>query len=90
MRVAQRLEQQLRAALSPTTLEITDFSAKHAGHSGARPGGQTHFRVAITAAAFAGRSRVDRQRLVLQAAGELMQSDIHALTIAARAPGEPG
>jgi BolA protein len=88
MRVAERLEQRLRAALSPSVLEITDFSAAHAGHAGARPGGQTHFNVRIVAPTFAGRSRVQRQRLVLQAAGDLMVDEIHALTISAREPGE--
>jgi BolA protein len=88
MSVAQRLEQRLRATLSPIHLRITDFSADHAGHAGARPGGETHFDVDITAAVFAGLSRVERQRRVLQAAGELMHGDIHALTISARVPGE--
>jgi BolA protein len=89
MRVAEQLEERLRAALSPTSLSVTDFSAAHAGHAGSRPEGETHFNVAITASLFSGRSRVERQRLVMQAAGDLLQDRIHALTITACAPGEP-
>ena len=86
VRVAERLERRLREALSPTALTVTDFSAAHAGHAGSRPGGETHFNVAITAAAFAGHSRLERQRMVMRAAGDLLDGPIHALTIQARTP----
>jgi BolA protein len=88
MRVAERLARLLEEALSPAALRIVDLSAAHAGHAGARPGGESHFRVEITAAAFAGRSRLERQRLVLAVAAPLLRDEIHALSIAARAPGE--
>jgi BolA protein len=88
MRVADRLAMLLREALSPEELRIEDFSVAHAGHAGARPGGESHFRVEITASAFAGRSRLERQRLVLAAAGPLLRDEIHALTIAAMTPEE--
>lgn len=75
----------LRAALQslePTLLEIRDDSARHAGHPGAREGG--HFHVVIASPAFAGRSAVERHRMVYAAAAELMGRDIHALSIDAR------
>jgi BolA protein len=81
-----RLRGALQAALSPASLDIRDDSAKHAGHAGAREGG--HFHVTIAAAAFAGRSAVERHRMVYAAAAELMGRDIHALSIDARVPQE--
>ncbi|HUQ09995.1 MAG TPA: BolA family protein [Steroidobacteraceae bacterium] len=79
-----RLRAALEVALSPTLLDIRDDSAKHAGHAGAREGG--HFHVTIAAAAFSGRSAVERHRMVYAAAAELMGRDIHALSIDARVP----
>ncbi len=76
-------------ALDPERLELVDESAKHVGHAGARPGGNTHWRLTIVSAAFAGKSTVARHRLVYAALGDLMQNPIHALAIVARAPGEP-
>lgn len=88
--VRDRLEAALRRRFRPERLEITDFSAAHAGHAGARPGGQTHFHVEIVAAAFAGLNRLARQRLVMDAAAALLRDEIHALTVRAGAPGEGG
>lgn len=82
------IRERLIAALSPETLEIIDESAAHAGHSGARPGGETHFRVTIVSAAFAGKSRVDRHRAVNAALAEAFAQGLHALAIDAKAPGE--
>ena len=79
-----RLRAALEGALRPTSLEIRDDSAKHAGHPGAREGG--HFHVTIAAAAFGGLSAVERHRMVYAAAAELMGRDIHALSIDARTP----
>lgn len=79
-----RLRAALESALAPVTLAIRDDSAKHAGHAGAREGG--HFHVTIVAAAFTGRSAVERHRMVYAAAASLMGRDIHALSIDARAP----
>ena len=90
MRVQAELRRRLEAELSPQQLEIEDQSGQHAGHAGARPAGETHFRVALVSPLFAGRSRIDRQRLVYKAAGDLLATDIHALSITALAPGEPG
>ena len=77
-------------ALDPETIELVDESARHAGHAGARPGGNTHWRLTIVAQAFAGKPTVARHRMVYEALGPLMQDPIHALAITARAPGEPG
>ena len=74
----------LEQALQPTALEIRDDSAAHAGHAGARDGG--HFHVRIASARFAGLGPVARHRLVYDAAGALMQTHIHALSIDARLP----
>jgi BolA protein len=88
MTVAAAIRQRLTAALAPARLDLVDESARHAGHAGARPQGESHFRLTIVAAAFAGRSRIERQRLVFAALGDLMQSDIHALAITALTPAE--
>ena len=88
MRVADLIRQRLSTSLHPDELELVDDSARHAGHAGARPQGETHFHVRIVAETFAERSRLDRQRMVFAALGDLMQTDIHALTIVALTPAE--
>jgi len=90
MRVAHRIREKLTAALKPERLEITDESHRHAGHAGARPGGETHFRVEVVAAAFQGKSRLERQRLVYALLQDEMAQQIHALSLVTRAPGEAG
>ena len=87
MSVAEDIRQRL-ALLAPARVELVDESAKHAGHAGASPGGNTHWNLTIVSAAFAGKPKVARHRLVYAALGELMQHPIHALTISALAPGE--
>lgn len=89
MTVADDIRRRLDA-LAPSGLELLDESAKHAGHAGAAPGGNTHWKLTIVSAAFAGQSTVARHRMIYQALGELMQHPIHALEISAKAPGEPG
>lgn len=86
--VADAIRQRLTTALSPSRLDLVDESARHAGHAGARPQGESHFRVSIVSAKFAGKSRVERQRMVFAALGDLMQTEIHALSITALTPGE--
>lgn len=88
MSVANTIERKLQEALSPDVLTITDDSAHHAGHAGARPGGETHFTVEIVAAAFDGMGRVARQRLVYKVLEEELAGPVHALSIDAKAPGE--
>ena len=87
MSVADEMRRRL-GALAPVKLELVDESAKHAGHAGARPGGNTHWRLTIVSAAFAGKPTVARHRMVYAALGDLMQDPIHALAITSRAPGE--
>jgi len=84
---AAQIEAALRAALHPLALEVQDDSHLHAGHAGARDG--RHFTVRLTAAAFSGRPRVARHRLVYDALQALIPQGIHALAIVARAPDEP-
>jgi len=79
----QRLE-----SLSPTSIELIDESEKHRGHGGHNPAGESHFTLLIESAAFSGKSRVDRQRMVNRALGELVGNRVHALSIKAKAPGE--
>lgn len=86
--VKDEIERRLTAALAPEALCVRDDSDQHTGHAGHRPEGETHFSVAVVSAQFAGKSRVARQRLVFAALGDLMQQRIHALSIAASAPGE--
>jgi BolA protein len=87
MSVAAEIRRRLEA-LAPSRLELLDESAKHAGHAGAAPGGNTHWRLTIVSAAFAGKPTVARHRMIYQALGELMQHPVHALAISAKAPGE--
>lgn len=83
-----RIEAKLTAALAPAALLVVDESHLHAGHAGSRPGGETHFRVTVVADAFAGRSRVERHRLVNAALARELAESVHALAIHAKAPGE--
>ena len=87
MTVAEEIRRQL-AALAPSRLELLDESAQHAGHAGAAPGGNTHWKLTIVSAAFAGKPTVTRHRMIYEALGKLMQHPIHALSITAKAPGE--
>ncbi|MDE2347140.1 MAG: BolA family transcriptional regulator [Gammaproteobacteria bacterium] len=80
-----RLRERLESAFAPVELRIVDESAQHAGHAGAA-GGLGHFRIFIVAAAFAGLSPVARHRRIYAALGDMMQTDVHALALDARAP----
>jgi BolA protein len=83
---AERIREKLQATLKPQRLEIHDDSEQHAGHRKAHSGG--HFRVFIVCPAFSGRSLLARHRMVYEALSEQMRSEIHALSITARAPEE--
>ncbi|PPT97420.1 BolA family transcriptional regulator [Xanthomonas arboricola pv. arracaciae] len=85
----ERIRTALQAALAPTELEVVDDSHRHAGHAGARDG-RGHLNVRVVSAAFAGKPPLARHRAVYAAVGEMMQTDIHALSIEAIAPGEAG
>ena len=78
----------LNEALHPTRIELVDDSEQHRGHGGYNPAGESHFSLTIESDAFGGKSRVERQRMVYSALGDLMKERVHALTISARAPGE--
>jgi len=82
----QQIRQRLNDALQPQSLEVIDEGHLHRGHEGAKDG-RGHFRLKIVSRLFAGKSMVQRHRLVYQAMGELMQTDIHALAIDAADPG---
>ena len=86
--VAARLRNKLEAAFQPAELIINDESARHAGHSGARDGGESHFRVRIVSPAFSGLSRVERQRRVYQAVAEEIAGGVHALALTTLTPQE--
>ena len=87
-RVAERIRAKLSAALAPERLAVIDESHRHAGHAGAAPGGETHFRVEIVAAAFAGVSRLARQRRVYAILADELAAGVHALALVTLAPGE--
>lgn len=84
--VAAKMIGRLEAALAPTNLTLRNDSDQHAGHSGHDGSGESHFSLVIESAAFEGLSRVERQRLVYRAIGDLMDSRVHALQIQASAP----
>ena len=88
MAMAESMRAKLSHALAPEQLEIVDDSHRHAGHAGARPGGETHFKVVIVAAAFAGKSRLERQRLVYGLLADEFAAGLHALQMVVHAPGE--
>ena len=86
--VTDAMRKKLSVAFSPVLLDIVDDSARHQGHSGASPGGESHFNVVIEAAAFKGMGRVQRQRAVYAALSEELAGPVHALSVKALAPGE--
>ena len=86
--VAAEIEMLLRAAFAPTAMTVSNDSAKHRGHSGDDGTGESHFSVEIESAAFAGVARLERQRMVNRALGDLPGQRVHAMAVKARAPGE--
>lgn len=86
--IAQEIETLLHAALSPISLAVINDSARHHGHAGDDGSGESHFTVQIESAAFAGLSRLARQRLIIAALGDIPGQRVHALAIRATAPGE--
>jgi BolA family transcriptional regulator, general stress-responsive regulator len=88
MGMRETIAGKLTAAFAPQSLRVEDESHRHEGHAGHRPGGETHFTVYIVAAAFEGKSRIERHRLVNQALAAELAGRVHALAIHASAPGE--
>ena len=86
--LASEIEHLLTAAFAPTSLAVINDSARHHGHMGDDGSGESHFTVEIESAAFAGVSRLERQRMVNRALGDIPGQRVHALAIKARAPGE--
>jgi BolA family transcriptional regulator, general stress-responsive regulator len=78
----------LREAFTPQSLDVSDESHLHEGHAGHRPGGETHFRVYIVSAAFEGKSRIERHRMINSTLAAELAGGVHALAIKAEAPGE--
>jgi len=86
--VHSEIEKRLTAELSPISLVVTNDSASHRGHAGDDGSGESHFSVDIECPEFAGQSRLNRQRMVNKALGDMMRDKVHAMVIKARAPGE--
>ena len=90
MDVKTRIAEKLTVAFAPQSLDVADESHQHEGHSGHRPGGQTHFRVTIVSEAFRGKSRIERHRMINQTLADELAAGVHGLAIHAAAPGEGG
>ena len=88
MKRSERIRSILDRALNPLELEIIDESSLHAGHSGAREGGETHYRVEIVSAEFVNKGRIERQRVVHALLADEFADGLHALSIKARTPNE--
>lgn len=88
MSVADAIRHKLIEAFSPAELLVKDESARHAGHSGARPGGETHFDVRIVSASFEGASRLERQRRVYAVLANELKTRVHALSLTTLTPAE--
>ncbi len=88
MSVKDRIEKRLTEALKPQSLRVVDESHLHAGHAGARPQGETHFRVYIVSSAFENKGRIDRHRTVHAILADELTGPVHALAIHASAPNE--
>ncbi len=86
--LATEIEQLLTVAFAPASLAVVNDSARHSGHMGDDGSGESHFTVDIESALFAGKSRLERQRMVLRALGDIPGQRVHALAIKARGPGE--
>lgn len=87
--VQREMERLLTAALAPSRLAVINDSASHSGHAGDDGSGESHFTIEIEAAVFTGKTRLERQRMVNRALGDLPGGRVHALAIRARAPGDP-
>ena len=88
MRVSETITTKLKQAFTPESIDVVDESHLHEGHAGHRPGGQSHFRIYIVSQSFAGKSRIDRHRMINAVLADDLASGVHALAIHASAPGE--
>ena len=90
MAIRDTISSKSQEAFTPESLQVGDESHLHEGHAGHRPSGETHFRVYIVSAAFKGKSRVDRHRMINSTLSAELAGSVHALAIHAQAPGEGG
>ena len=88
MSMADTISRKLAERFAPSRLDIVDESHRHAGHSGARPGGETHFSVTLVSPVFSGMGRVARQRLVYETLADELAGGVHALSLTTLAPNE--
>lgn len=88
MDVKERIIAKLTTGLAPASLDVIDESHRHSGHAGWREGGETHFRVKVVSAALAGRTRIERHRMINGLLADELKGGVHALAIEAKAPGE--
>ena len=88
MTTRQTITNKLREAFTPESLDVIDESHLHEGHSGHRPGGETHFRVYIVSSAFKGKSRIERHRMINTTLAAELAGSVHALAIKAQTPDE--
>jgi BolA family transcriptional regulator, general stress-responsive regulator len=88
MNIEASIKEKLTAGLEPVSLEVLDESHLHAGHSGAREGGQTHYRIKVASARFSGKGRVERHRMVYALLADEIAQGVHALALQTLAPGE--
>lgn len=88
LQIRTSMETKLRTALAPARLDIIDESHRHAGHGGADPRGESHFRIEIVSAAFAGKNRVARQRMVYELLAQELAERVHALSLSTLTPEE--
>jgi BolA protein len=88
MSVEDRIREKLKLAFAPLALEVVNDSHRHAGHAGSPQTGESHFSIKVVSAAFAGKSRVERHRMVNEVLAEELKGKIHALAISALAPEE--
>jgi len=89
MNIKDRMIAKLEAGLAPSSLQIEDESHRHAGHAGARAGGQTHYRIKVASARFSGKGRIERHRMVYALLADEIAQGVHALALQTLAPGEP-
>ena len=90
MATSDLITNKLTKAFAPQSLDVIDESQMHVGHTGHRPGGETHFRVTIVAEAFRGKNRIERHRMINAILAGELAGGVHALAIHASAPGEAG
>lgn len=88
MDIQVKMQAKLTAELQPTHMELVDDSARHAGHAGAREGGQSHFKLYIVSQAFAGKTAVQRHRMVYGVLADELKQQVHALNVVAKTPDE--